>query len=177
MLKLLNKESVMPYEEFYSGNYSRVLNYVRKKITSAEDAEDLTSEVFLYCYSHYSDYDPEKSSQTTWLYLIVNSRIKNYYRDHVSHVDLEQVSAVLPDDSIDLDYGVYLEQLHDSLMKAIATLPERQQKIVYMRYFQNLSSEEIATSMNLSPGNVRVLQNRALNKLKQTCTELSEGVN
>ena len=168
MLKLLPKKEKPDYEDFYSTNYGRVLYYVKNKINAAEDAEDLVSEVFMYCYSHYEDYDPEKSSITTWLYLIVNSRIKNYYRDHnVTYVDYEVVSETMQDQSIDLDEGVYLEQLHGALMKAIKTLPERQQKIVMLRYFENCSSEEIAVRLSISPGNVRVLLSRALDKLSK----------
>ena len=165
MLKLLPKTQVPPFEDFYSDNYSRVLYYVRNKIGSNEDAEDLVSEVFLYCYNHYSDYDPEKSSITTWLYLIVNSRVKNYYRDHVTYADYEVVSQTMQDERIDLDQGVYLEQLHSFLLKAISKLPERQQKIVKMKYFEDLSGEEIAEKLGITPGNVRVLLSRALNKL------------
>lgn len=169
MLTLLPKKEVPTYDEFYSNNYSRVLYYVKNKITSVEEAEDLTSDVFLYCYSHYDDYDPQKSSITTWLYLIVNSRIKNYYRDHsITYVDYEVVSETMQDQNIDLDEGVYLEQLHAALIKAISTLPERQQKIIMMRYFENCSSETIAARLNISPGNVRVLLSRALDKLAKS---------
>ena len=73
----------------------------------------------------------------------------------------------MQDQSIDLDEGVYLEQLHTALMKAIKSLPERQQKIVMLRYFENCSSEEIADRLNISPGNVRVLLSRALDKLSK----------
>lgn len=153
------------FDDFYRDNYERVLYYVRKKISNAEDAEDLTSEVFVYCYSHYDDYDPAKSSIITWLYLIVNSRVKNYYRDHMEYADYESVVDTLQDQSIDLDAGVYLEQLHSMLMEAIKSLPERQQKIVMMHYFQNYSSEEIAQRLGTTPGNVRVLLSRAIKKL------------
>lgn len=165
MLKLLPKNEKPDYDTFYSQNYSKVLYYVKNKINSAEDAEDLTSEVFAYCWQHYDDYDPEKSAVTTWLYLIVNSRVKNYYRDHVTFADYDTVAQVMEDEHIDLDQGVYLEQLHGVLMRAIRTLPERQQKIVMMRYFQNLSGDEIARELGISPGNVRVLLSRALDKL------------
>ena len=166
MLKLLPNKEIPGYEDFYRENYNRVTNYVKNKINSAEDAQDLTSEVFMYCYAHYNDYDPEKSSITTWLYLIVNSRIKNYYRDHnITYVDYEVVSQTMQDENIDMEEGVYLEQLHDALLKAIRSLPERQQKIVMMRYFENRSSDEIAKCLNLSAVNVRVLLSRALNKL------------
>lgn len=166
MIKLLPKKEKPDYEDFYSNNYGRVLYYAKNKINSVEDAEDLTSEVFMYCYTHYDDYDPEKSSITTWLYLIVNSRIKNFYRDHnITYVDYEVVSETMQDQNIDLDEGIYLEQLHAALMKAIKSLPERQQKIVMMRYFENCSSDEIAARLGISPGNVRVLLSRALDKL------------
>lgn len=166
MLKLLPHKERPDYEDFYNNNHRRVLYYVQNKINSIEDAEDLTSEVFMYCYTHYDDYDPEKSSITTWLYLIVNSRIKNFYRDHnITYVDYEDVSETMQDQNIDLDEGIYLEQLHDALMKAIKRLSERQQKIVMMRYFDNCSSEEIASRLGISPGNVRVLLSRALDKL------------
>lgn len=168
MLKLLSKKEKPDYEDFYSDNYGRVLYYVKQKINSVEDAEDLVSEVFMYCYSHYDDYNPEKSSITTWLYLIVNSRIKNFYRDHnVTYVDYDVVSETMQDQSIDLDEGVYLEQLHGVLMKAIKSLPERQQRIVMLRYFENCSSDEIAVRLGISPGNVRVLLSRALDKLSK----------
>lgn len=165
MLTILPKNPIPPYEEFYADNYKRVLHYLRNKIASNEDAEDLASDVFVYCYSHYDTYDPQKSSLTTWLYLIVNSRLKNYYRDHVTYADFETVAETMQDQNIDLDEGIYLEQLHGALMRAIKTLPERQQKIVMMRYFQNCSANEIAERLRISPGNVRVLLSRALDKL------------
>lgn len=165
MLQMLPQNQKPPFEDFYYTNYNRVLNYVRNKITIFEDAEDLVSEVFIYCYQHYADYDPEKSAITTWLYLIVNSRLKNYYRDHITHADFESVSNTLLDEKLDLDQGVYLEQLHTFIMNAIKTLPERQQKIILMRFFQDYTSEEIAKELGITPGNVRVLLSRALDKL------------
>lgn len=165
MLIIFPKQQKPSYEDFYSAHYQRVLNYTRKKITVSEDAEDLVGDVFLYCYHHYDDYDPEKSSITTWLYLVLNSRIKNYYRDHVTYADYEVVCDTMQDQSIDLDQGVYLEQLHDFIMQAISSLPQRQQTIIKMKYFENHTSEEIAKKLGISPGNVRVLLSRALDKL------------
>lgn len=153
------------YETFYRDNYNRVLNYVYKKISHREDAEDLTAEVFVYCFRHYSEYDPAKGKLSTWLYLITNSRIKNYYRDHVISEGYDEIAETLQDMGIDLDRGIYLEQLRDCLMHAISRLPERQQTIIKMRYFENRSGEEIAQHLGITPGNVRVLLSRAIDKL------------
>lgn len=153
------------YETFYRDNYNRVLNYVYKKISHREDAEDLTAEVFVYCYRHYSDYDPAKGKRSTWLYLITNSRIKNYYRDHVISEDYDEIAETLQDMGIDLDRGIYLEQLRERILHAISQLPERQQMIVKMRYFENRSGDEIARHLGITPGNARVLLSRAIDKL------------
>jgi len=167
MLQLLPQKQKPDYDDFYKDNYNRVVNYVKNKINNYEDAEDLASEVFLYCYSHYEEYDSEKSGITTWLYLIVNSRIKNYYRDHISNADIETVQDVMADESIDMDEGIYLEQLHKVLTNAIKMLPETDQKIVMMTYFENKSGEQIARTLGITPGNVRVKLHRALGKLQK----------
>ena len=176
MLKLLPQKEKPAFEAFYEDNFQRVVRYIYRKLDNMYDAEDLAGEVFLYCYNHYDDYDPEKSSLNTWLYLIVNSRIKNHYRDAKTYVDLESVVGVLPDDGVDMDACIYLQQIQRRLKQAIAMLPERQQKIVTMRYFEERSSADIAAELGITPGNVRVLLSRALNSLEKTCGDLLEGV-
>ena len=176
MLQLLPKNQKPAFEVFYEENFNRVVQYIRKKLDNLHDAEDLASDIFLYCYSHYDDYDPAKSSLTTWLYLIVNSRIKNYYRDTKPSVDLELLEGVLQDESIDMDACIYLQQLQDGLKRAMEKLPERQRKIVTMRYFEERSGAEIAERLGMTPGNVRVQLSRALDTLEKLCGDLLEGV-
>lgn len=176
MLQLLPVKEKQSFEMFYDANYSKVVRYIWTKLGNQQDAEDLAGEVFLYCYSHYEEYDPEKSSLTTWLYLIVNSRLKNHYRDTKTFVDLEDVVGVLPDDSVDMDSCVYLEQLKTQMAQALQQLPERQRRIVMLRYFEDRSSSEIAQIMNMSSVNVRVQMSRALDRLETLCANLLEGV-
>lgn len=161
-----------PFEQVFEAYYSKVLFYLIKKTGTREEAEDLCSEAFIYCLDHYDSYDPEKSALSTWIYLVVNSRLKNYYRDRKSHVDMDELSNVLPDEGEDMERAIYLEQMRAQLAKAIATLPERQQKIVIMSYFQQKSSNEIAAELGMTAGNVRVQLTRALDKLEVQCQSL-----
>ena len=80
--------------------------------------------------------------------------------------------GVLPDEDIDMDACIYLEQLRTMLDTALAYLPERQQKIIRMRYFEDLSGNEIADILGMTPGNVRVQLSRALDTLEKHCTNL-----
>lgn len=173
-LKIIKREK-LPFPEFYHLYYSQVVHYINKKINHLDDAEDLAGEVFTYCYSHYDSYDPEKSAMSTWLYLIVNSRIKNHYRDTKAFVDLESVVGVLPDETIDMDACIYLQQLRQQLEKALMKLPERQRTIVTMRYFEERSNSEIALKLGMTQINVRVQLSRALDTLEKNCGHLLEG--
>lgn len=175
MIQVLTRIMKPEYEEVYQAHYSKVLQYVYRKIGNFSEAEDLTSEVFLYAYKQYDQYDPSKSSIHTWLYLIVNSRLKNYYRDSKISVDLESIAGTLEDETVDLEKCVYLEEVSRQLHKAIAQLPERQRKIVQMRYFEERSCGEIATVMNMTSGSVRVQLSRALDKLESLYDNLLGG--
>lgn len=161
-----------PFEQVYDQHYFSVLRYVSRHISNRQDAEDLTGDAFLYCYSHYDDYDPAKSSLSTWLYLIVNSRLKNFYRDRKETADISDLEPFLAAEEDDMGKAVYLQQLRTQLAAAIRQLPERQQQVVILRYFREKSYAEIAESVGITEGNARVMANRALARLEQLCEDL-----
>lgn len=162
------KAQIIPsFESFYKENYSKVLFYLVKKMPNKDDAEDLAGEVFLYCYSHYGNFDPSKSSITTWLFLVVNSRLKNYYRDKKEHMDIGVVENYLYDESDDMERAVYLEQLRNRISACLEKLPERQREVVVLRYFKEMEYEDIAARLGVTPGNIRVILSRALDKMEK----------
>lgn len=160
--------SLMSFEEFYSTYYSRVLRYLSGKCAQREAAEDLTSQVFLYCYQNYERYDPKKASMASWVYMVANSRLKNYWRDRKSYVDIEEVQDFIPDDGDSLDAAILLDELRDDIADALEKLPERQRIIVVLRYFKGMSALEIGDMLGMSPVNVRVQLSRALDKMETT---------
>ena len=81
--------------------------------------------------------------------------------------ETERLSAdVAPPEHSDRD----IERLFGCLTK----LPERESTVLRMSYFDDRSSEEIASRLELAAGNVRVIRHRALAKL-QTCMERKEA--
>lgn len=159
------------FEVFYEENYSKVLFYLVKKMPNRDDAEDLAGEVFLYCYSHYDDFDPIKSSITTWLFLIVNSRLKNYYRDRRERVDIGEMENYLFEEADEMDKAVYLEQLREKIAACLDKLPERQREIIILRYFKEMDYAAIADRLGMTAGNVRVVLSRTLDKLEKEFTD------
>lgn len=160
-------------ENLYCDYYMKVYAYIRRKIGNSEDAEDLTQEVFEYCYKRYDLYDAAKSSLSTWLFLIASSRLKNYYRDKKSTECIDTYENLLPSTENDMDRAVFLEQLKSSLLAALGELPDKQRDVVVCKYFGEMSHGEIAERMGISEGNSRVLLTRALDKMKEKMQDFS----
>lgn len=158
------------FETFYRDNYQKAVYYIQKKIGSQDDAEELACQVFLYAYEHFSTYDAEKASLSTWLYVIINSRIKNWYRDHREHADIDELASVIPDDSEPLDAALLLQEERAVVAAALEQLSERDRTIIILRYFKNLPGEEIARRMGMSHGSLRTAISRALDKIERYYT-------
>ena len=161
-----NQRGKLEFSEFYQQHYPKAVLYAYKKIGNHADAEDLVCDVFTYCYQHYADYDPNKASESTWLYVILNSRIKNYYRDRKELCDLSQIKEV----SSASDYiqeACEMGEIREMLAKALETLSKRARQVVVMRYFCGCSTAETARRLGITEGNARVILTRAIREMKK----------
>lgn len=157
------------FDAFYGEYYNQIYWYIYKKINHTEDAQDLAGDVFCACYKNFSNYDPEKSSLSTWLYVIVNNRLKNYYRDRKISVPLDEQldEKYLQTDDDYISKAILLEDYRNILADAISALPEKYQLVVILKYFGEKQSDEISKIMNMSAVNVRVTLSRALKKINE----------
>ncbi len=158
-------ERDIAFEKLYSEYYMRVFRYVWKKIRNSADAEDLTQTAFIYCYQHYEEYDEQRASFGTWIFLVINSRIKNYYRDRKETVHMDEVIDILPDET-DFDHAIELEEMRAKVLEALQACTPVQAEIVRLRYFQKHNTRDISMRVGLSEANVRTQLSRALKKMK-----------
>lgn len=155
------------FEQFYNLNYNKVYRHIVKKIGNLHDAEDIASEVFIYCYRHFESYDPNKASLGTWLYLVTNSRIKNYYRDKKQGISIESLDESLEDVDAGPEELAEFEHCREWLAEALKSLPEQSRRVVILKYFYGLSANEIASETGITSSYVRTMLSRALDKLEE----------
>lgn len=168
--EIVPREKVpMDFSSFYAEFYTNIVYYLVKKIGNLQDAEDLAANVFLYCYEHFSSYDPEKASPGTWLYIIVNSRLKNWYRDRHAFQNLDELYQTLPDDAPLLEEAMILQEQRDFLAKALDILSDLERQLVFYRYFKHYSGDEIAKKTGVRPEIARVKLSRAIDKMERYC--------
>lgn len=154
------------FERHYNKYYPQVYGYIYKKVLNEQTAEDIAMSAFLSCWDKFDTFDESKASFQTWLYVIVNNKLKNYYRDRKETVEFED--SIL--DGIDYEDEILgalqIQDLRDHLYYALMQLDETQRKIVIYKYFKDMKSTQIADLLDLSPVNVRVKLKRALEKIQ-----------
>ena len=149
-------------ENIYRDYHSKVLGYIRSKINNLQDAEDLAADVFVKVYEKYDSFDNTKASVSTWIFTITRNAVIDYFR---TSKDYDEVPETIAADT-SVEDEVCNNDMLDSLAKALRNLDERERDIIVMRYYEGVSLKDIADKMGISYAYVRVLQNKALQALR-----------
>lgn len=154
------------FERLFNQYYLQVYKYIYKKTLDSYSSEDLAMDAFVSCWEKFDAFDPMKASFQTWLYVIANNKLKNYYRDKKDFDELSETVVATGDSQDELNEAIHLAEMREHLASAIAELNESQRKIVILKYFGDKKSTDIAEMIGLSPGNVRIQLMRSLEKLR-----------
>lgn len=154
------------FEKYYLKYYPRVYGYILQEVQNKQVAEDLTMDTFFSCWDKFEAFDEEKAPFQTWLFVIVNNKLKNHYRNQKDIVELDDSVMCDTDEADDVLNAIQLQYLRDQLYIALQELNETHRAIVIYKYFENINANEIACRIGLSSGAVRVHLKRALDKIR-----------
>ena len=157
------------YERYLDDIY----RYVYYRVMNVEESEDLTEAVFLRAWESLHKTKGRKIKNfRAWLYRITHNLTIDYLRKkRPVSIDMQTserlTSQLAPgaEKIAEARFGL------DELNAAIHTLDELQQQVVTLRFLNELSHAETAAILNLSEGNVRVIQYRALKALRKQLSE------
>jgi RNA polymerase sigma-70 factor (ECF subfamily) len=159
----LDEPDIQGFQAFYEENLVRVYRFVFKSVRNQEEAEDLTSQIFLkaLCYL-----DPEHSAQSarSWLFKIAHTCIADHWRAHyralTSSLDM-RLEVGWEGTTKEVLLGTN-ERAAERVFNLLEALPERYREVLRCRFLFNLSIRETAATMGVSEANVKVLQFRAI---------------
>ena len=153
----------MDKEKIYLGYHGKVYGYILSKTNNKHNAEDLTSEVFLKVYEKLDSFDESKASLSTWIYTITRNTLTDYFR--TSKVFAEIPETMVADTSVEDD--VCNAEILEILARALETLDERERDVIILRFYSGKTLREISSQMGISYAYVKVLQNKAFEKLRE----------
>jgi RNA polymerase sigma factor (sigma-70 family) len=158
------------FEQLMKRYHKSVYYLALKMVRNAEDAEDLTQESFAKAFASIGSFDP-KYAFSTWLFRIAtNSCIDHIRRKRLQTLSIDQGMGndegggqmLQIEDQDHNPYDQYLRnQRREYLNLALARLPERYQRLIDLRYYRELSYEEVAEELALPLGTVKAQLHRA----------------
>lgn len=138
----------------------RLFRFLAATGLPAADADDLVQETFIRVHRHLGRYDA-RWSVSTWLYTIAHRLALNHRRDRRSLRPLEDVAeaAAAADGGTEEDDGIW------DLARSV--LSPRDFQVLWLRYGEDRSIEELAAILGVQPGNAKVVLHRARNRLAE----------
>lgn len=145
----------------YRRHYGSVFRFVRRRVASREEAEDLTQEVFEAALAALAHERLEGELRLPWLYTVAERRLIGRWRRSHRTVSLESedVAAVPGNES----YG---SRVSSALLFGLRDLPEGQREVVVLKLFRGLAFGEIASRLGISEEACRMRLSRALGALR-----------
>ncbi|HEY0466180.1 MAG TPA: sigma-70 family RNA polymerase sigma factor [Polyangiaceae bacterium] len=154
----------------YDRHAPLMLALSRRIVTGKPEAEDIVHDVFVEAWRRAADYDENRGSVKAWLVLRTRSRALDFRKSAgvsrtVSTGDGDWLSALADPRSAD--------EAPDQarLRQLLATLNADQRELLFLGYFEGLSSSEIATRVGIPIGTVKSRVAAALAVLRQALTD------
>lgn len=164
------------FEAFYRDHIEAVHRFVARRVEVAEDAADLTAEVFVAAIHASRAYRGQAAAPRAWLYGIARRVVAGHHRSTTRALRAAPVIGareLLDDDSTDRIAGrIDSESTARAVYRSLAALPDRQRAVVELVAVDGLSLTGAADALGITAGNARVTYHRARRRLADALSPL-----
>lgn len=161
----------LSWEALYRRVYPSMLAYAERRVGSKEEAQDAVSEAMARTVAGMDRLVDTGATPESWLFGVLRHVVLDRQRSSYRRRDLPVRRDVIADDPLD---SVVVGDEQDTVRAAFALLPDRDRELLELRVVAGLSSEEVASILDMQPGAVRTAQARALDKLRAVMARSEE---
>ncbi|MBQ5984221.1 MAG: RNA polymerase sigma factor [Bacteroidales bacterium] len=160
------------FNKIVSTYSERLYWHVRRFVLSHEDTDDLLQEIFIKIWTALPSFRGE-SQLFTWVYKIATNETLNFLRKQKVRAALrfQSIDAEL-ENRIDSDPYFSGTEAERELSKAVARLPEKQRQVFIMRYYDDLSYDEISSVTGTSVGSLKASYHFATEKIRESLKDI-----
>ena len=148
----------------YDHYVARIFKYVYRQVLDEAVAQDVTAVTFEKALRHIRRYEVQSSSFGAWLYRIAHNELMSHFRRQRFLAPLQWLGW---SEGRGAETAVAQREQQSQLHTALAQLSAKDRDIIHLRYFEELSSEEVAQILDCSLQNVYLRLHRALARLRQ----------
>jgi len=153
--------------ELYQTYFPRLYRYILARTGNTYDAEDLTEEVFMRVLEAIKRFEHRKAHFSAWLFRIAHNAVISQRRKETARGRSSQLNDGMPVDSAGPEELVEKRVALDEVMQAAKCLPDAQRRVISLRFAAGLTVAETARAMGKGEGNVKVIQHKAIAKLRE----------
>ena len=162
------------FSEIYDAYAKKLFRYIRVKVQNQQQAEDVLQDVFVKIWRGLPTYQASKGSFNSWAYRVAGNAMNDFFRKAYRSPEPAAMSEAMAYGSSDLQSEAKsMEKVLDSefaltrLRSVLGEIPELYRQVLEFRFMQDLEIHEIGEILGKSNLAVRLLQHRALKKLKE----------
>ena len=148
--------------------YQKPLYYhIRNMVLNHDDADDVLQNTFVKVFGNLKNFKGD-SKLYSWIYRIATNEAITFMQQRakkqgISYEEAQQKAI----NKLESDVFFDGDEIQLKLQKAIATLPEKQQLVFKMRYFEELKYEEMSEILNTSVGALKASYHIAAKKIEE----------
>jgi RNA polymerase sigma-70 factor (ECF subfamily) len=165
--QLQDKQSIDRAFRILMGQYKeRLYWHIRKIVLTHEDADDVLQNTFIKVYRNIHSFKAE-SKLYSWMYRIATNESITYINKRAKTLQIES-EEVQQQILGNLEADTYFEgdEIQKKLQYAIAQLPQQQQLVFNMKYFDDMKYQEIAEILQKSIGGLKANYHHAVKKIE-----------
>ncbi|MDZ4717621.1 MAG: sigma-70 family RNA polymerase sigma factor [Roseiflexaceae bacterium] len=147
-------------------NYAgAVYGLAYRMLGSPQDAEDASQEIFLRAYMHLVRFDRTRRFSTWLLSIGSNYCVDRLRRQRYSWLTLDDVALVIPSTQRGPEGRAIDQERREAVRQALQSLPEGYRLVMVLRYWNDLSYQEIAQTTGLTESTIKTRLHRARNMM------------
>jgi RNA polymerase sigma-70 factor (ECF subfamily) len=144
-----------------------VYNLAYRMLGNRAEAEDAAQEIFLRAYTKLAMFDRKHKFSTWVLSIASNYCIDLLRRRRLAVVDLDEVAFGLPSTAPGPEHSALREEQREAIARAISRLPVTYRLVTVLRYYHDLSYEEIERITGLTEATIKARLFRARRQLEE----------
>ncbi len=169
------------FDELMKRYERRIFGYLLRSVRNYEDAEELTLEVFFKAYRALNSWEP-KAKFSTWLYTIASNLSIDYHRSKsrkpvfiLEDEDVIEKRLVAADISSNPEKHLEDKERGRIIREAVDELSSKQKAVFMLTRYEGLQIKEVAETLGLAEGTVKIHLHRAMKKLQTILRPLWEN--
>jgi len=153
------------FGEIYEAYIGKIYSYVFTRIKNKDTAQDITSQAFIKALENIHSFKSSKGTFSAWLYRIAHNTMIDTLRAQKRFVAIEDIEERGEANTIEQDAQNSMQT--KKVLAYLDTLDPIQKDIILLRLWDDLPYKEIASIVNKSEGNCKIIYMRTLAKIQK----------